>query len=686
MKSICNAARRAVISVKALPLLLLLFFCFCARAEDGIVFSEVMAKNGTYKNGHAYDWLEVYNGGKQTADLGGYWLSNDPDDPFIWQIPQGTKLKKGAFLLVYCTGDKSIAPGGGSVLYAPFKISAKGVTLTLSDRDGQAVTSLYVPRQYADISWGRVRGGSEYRYLSAQTPGKQNTGSGAERVTDEPSLSSAGGHYSEAVTVQVSGKPGDTLRYTTDGSLPTEKSKIFPADGLKISKTSVLRVRAFAKDAVAGQAAAATYLIREEHTVPSVCLISDEKYLFDSKTGALVKGTGSTPNYEKELEYPVHIEYFDTDGRCLISQTGTFTAAGHSARQNTQKSIAIYARGVFGKDTFDFDPFPHRDHSSYKSLLLRSTNSDAFSTRLRDAVYSSLAEKLDIAVQDALAVEVYINGRYWGHYNLREKINKYFVAQRENVTDPEDIENIDILARTGSDSFVQHGSNEDWLNLCDFCKTKDLNDPENLAFVEERLDIDSLFTHAAFEIIIGNGDFTNVRVYRVPGGKWKYLLFDTEAGFNNDEWNVSPLEYYIKPVSGKIQGFRHEPLNALLNVPEMKARFLERYAGILELCFLKPVLDETFSGWEETVGRLLPRHIARWKNLTVKKWQQNVSAVKNHARRRPAVSVILLGRAMKLSDSELEQYFGEIMKKLVDTNFSEKEKKSFFGSVNRWWE
>ena len=60
---------------------------------------------------------------------------------------------------------------------------------------------------------------------------------------------------------------------------------------------------------------------------------------------------------------------------------------------------------------------------------------------------SSLAEPLNIIYQDALVIEVYINGQYWGHYNLREKINKHFVAQWEGVTDSDEIDKIDILAR-----------------------------------------------------------------------------------------------------------------------------------------------------------------------------------------------------------------------------------------------
>ena len=49
------------------------------------------------------------------------------------------------------------------------------------------------------------------------------------------------------------------------------------------------------------------------------------------------------------------------------------------------------------------------------------------------------------------------------------------VAQWEGVTDKDDIDHIDLLARTGRDEFVNNGSNEDWLALCDFCKKKDLN-------------------------------------------------------------------------------------------------------------------------------------------------------------------------------------------------------------------
>lgn len=646
-----------------------LLFCLltlpCAAHAD-IVFNEIMASNGTYENGHAYDWVELYNNGSKTMDLSGFFLSDSENKPQKWSFPEGTKLKAGEYLTVFCTGDSTLSKGKNRTFYADFKLSSSGETLLLSDAEGNLIQKLELPPQYGCVSYGLASDGVTYVYLETSTRNAQNkTDVGMYRV-ETPEIQTVSGFYQESVTVQVSAPLNAALHYTLDGETPSAKDPIFPADGLTLHETATLRVKAFADNAVSSETVSATYFVNDEQLTPVVSLITDNQYLFDSKTGALVKGTGSTPNYEKELEYPVNIEYFNLDGVCEINQMGTFSISGHSATVNAQKSIALFARKAYGKDTFQFNPFPTRDYTSYKSILLRSTNSDAYATRLRDVVASSLAEDEGILYQDAVCIQVYINGQYWGHYNLREKINKYFIAQYEGVTDEYDIDSIDILARTGRDQFVQNGSNEDWLALCDFCKTKDLNDPENLRYVEDRLDIDSLFTHAAYEIILGNVDFTNVRVYRVPGGKWKYLLFDVEACWRG--LDKTPLEYYIKPVSGKVQGFRHEPLNALLNVPAMKARFLERVAELLEKHFKWPDVEARFDMWTDILEQILPRHIARWRNLSLDDWHTNVSAVKHYARLRPMKIPELLQKAMKLTDEEVELYFGEVLKLLEETN------------------
>ncbi len=653
--------------MRKLVLCLLLCLAAAVPAWAEIEISEVMASNGVYQNGHAYDWVELHNTGSKAVDLSGCYLSDNPKKPTKWAFPKGAKLKAGGYLLVYCTGEEQ-ENSAKAPYYASFKISASGDQLVLTDRDGETtLAALEIPAQYGNVSWGLPTDGEAYGYFAQATPGQKNEKTAYPSRADAPTLLTAGGFYDSVVTITASAPAETILRYTLDGSTPTEKSKQFPEKGLELQETAVLRLCAFGENQVPSAPVSASYFIGESQPVAVVSLITDEKYLFNKKTGALVKGNNADyPNYEREWEYPINIEFYAQGGECQINQMGTFTAAGHSARQNAQKSIALFARKAYGPDRFYFNPFPNRDYDSYKSLLLRGANSDAFSTRLRDVTISSLAKPLDILYQDALAIEVYINGEYWGHYNLREKINKHFVAQWEGVTEEDEVDAIDLIARTGRDEFVNNGSGEDWIALCDFCKKKDLNVPENLQYVLDRLDVDSLFTHAAFEIIIGNDDFTNVRLYRVPGGKWKYLLFDVEAGFLS--LDASPMKYYLKKVSDKVQGFRHEPLAALLNVPEMKAQFLQRFAQVLELSFQWPDVEEAFAPWEETLETLLPRHLKRWPHFSMDDWRQNVKAVKYYARVRPMKIVSLLQKHMKLTDDEVETYFGSVQRLLETVN------------------
>ena len=645
---------------------LLMLALFAGTAQADIIISEVMASNGYYENGHAWDWVELYNDGDSTVNLSGWGFSDSKKDLYKFTFPEGAKLKAGEYLTIWCTGEENKTPGKDKVYYADFKISASGEKLRLTDADEEEVQKLELPEQYGCVSYGLPSGGGEYGFFENPTRGKKNDAEAYARRAAEPQIMTEAGFYEDSVTVEVRGEEGAELRYTTDGETPTPKSKLFPADGLTVKKTTALRVKAFRKDAVSSSVAGSTFFINDAPQTAIVSLISDDKYLFSKKTGLLTKGTGSIPNYAKGYEYPVHIEYFNKDGEREISQTGTMTCSGHSARINAQKSIALYARKSWGSDRFLFNPFPTRDYDGYKSLLLRSTNSDYAATRLRDIVASSLAEGQGILYQDHVIIQVYINGRYWGHYNLREKINKYFIAAYEGVTEEDAIDSIDILARTGTDEFLQNGDNRDWLELCDFCKKNDLNDPENLAWVEERLDIDNMFTHAAFEIILGNVDFTNVRVYRVPGGKWKYLLFDVEACWRN--LDPTPIEYYIKPLNAKIQGFRHEPLNALLKVPEMKDRFLRRVNELLSTVFVWENVEKHFDAVIDQLKPILPRHIERWKNMKMDNWKVNIHATKYYARVRPRKIPEMLKKAMGLTKAEVEEYFGETIKLLEETN------------------
>ena len=59
-----------------LTALCVLCVMLASAAGADVIINEVMASNGTYENGNAYDWVELYNDGKKAMDISGWYLSD----------------------------------------------------------------------------------------------------------------------------------------------------------------------------------------------------------------------------------------------------------------------------------------------------------------------------------------------------------------------------------------------------------------------------------------------------------------------------------------------------------------------------------------------------------------------------------------------------------------------------------
>jgi len=138
----------------------LLFSCLLASGTP--VISEFMADNRATlydEDGDSSDWIELFNPGTATVDMGGYFLTRDPAERTQWQIPSPTLLPPGGTLLVFASGKDR----RGGELHTSFRMSKDaGGFLALVDPDQQTIVSSYssYPEQFEDISYGLAQSGS----------------------------------------------------------------------------------------------------------------------------------------------------------------------------------------------------------------------------------------------------------------------------------------------------------------------------------------------------------------------------------------------------------------------------------------------------------------------------------------------------------------------------------------------
>ena len=169
----------------------LAFLCLAAAAGAEVIINEVMASNGYYTDGNAWDWVELYNDGSGTVSLSGWGFTDSKKDLYKFTFPEGAKLKAGGYLTIWCTGTENSKPGKGDTFYADFAISAKGETLRLTDADEQEITKVKLPEQYGCVSYGLPAGGEEYGFFENATRGKKNEKEAFAGRVSEPEILTA---------------------------------------------------------------------------------------------------------------------------------------------------------------------------------------------------------------------------------------------------------------------------------------------------------------------------------------------------------------------------------------------------------------------------------------------------------------------------------------------------------------
>ena len=144
------------------------------RAE--LVINEFMADNDNINSdpdfGEFSDWIEIYNHGNETIDMGGMYLTDDLGEPTKWQVPAPTLIEAGSFLIFWADNEDM----ADNALHTNFKLGASGEQIGLYASDGTTpIDTLSFSEQSTDICYGRFPDGSNtWKFLDTPTPGASN--------------------------------------------------------------------------------------------------------------------------------------------------------------------------------------------------------------------------------------------------------------------------------------------------------------------------------------------------------------------------------------------------------------------------------------------------------------------------------------------------------------------------------
>ncbi|NLF26515.1 MAG: hypothetical protein GX592_01350 [Clostridiales bacterium] len=620
-----------------------------SSAAGGARLNEIMASPSDAD----YDWLEIANASGEAVDLSGWGLSDDASEPRKWRFPENTVLEPGRFLGVFLSGLEGRSASG--VLHAGFRLSqAGGYPLTLSRPDGTVADRVFVPEQFTGVSYQRMADGS-FRYAGAATPNAENASAGYLGRCGRPAFSAGGGLYQdgETVAVEIAAEPGARVYYTLNCEDPDESSTPY-AGPIVVTGTAVLRARAYMDDMLPSYAESQTYLFGVSHTLRVVSLVSDP----DNLAGP----NGIHANYEQDWEREGHVEIYAPGGDKVLSGGCGLKLHGADSRKLPQKNFKVIARGEYGANRFDAALFSDRPYGSYQSFILRSGAEEGPKTRMRDAVLTELASGTGVFYQETEMCAVYINGIYWGHYYMRERISAASICQFENWEGQED--RIDLVKGNAS---VLRGSDESYQRMLSWVGKNGVKDGAALEKVGEVIDLDNYIAYHALQIFVGNSDTLNIKRYRNQNadGRWRWAVYDFDWAFNND---TNSIGRWLNP-GGMGAGRRTDNalFIALMKNAAFRDRFLTFIGGMMATDWTTEKILRTI---EERYNELLPElpaQLRRWGQSEAN-FRSELGEFVDYAKARPKKLIGYFRETLSLSDADMERYFGDAIRLIQGGN------------------
>lgn len=575
--------------------------------------------------GNPQDWLELYNATGSALSLGGFYLTDAPTQPAKWAIPP-INLAPGGFLLLYCSGENRT---NGNFIHTNFKIDRGGETIYLTN-GAVKLDSINPGPLQNDHSMGRSTDGSPaFGIFANPTPGSSNNAATAYiGYASAPVFSVTAGFYASPQTLTLTA--GGTIRYTLDGSAPTALSSLY-ASPLNLAATTVVKARAYgAPNQLPSAVVTETILINETGlgNLPVFSLSLDPADFNDIYNNT-VYATNYFPEHIAHIEYFVPGNAFRTESDIDLKLHGTT-----STSLWPQKGLRVNCRPFYNNPQINEVLFP-KDKPQIDQYQGFNFRMDYGGGGMWDAYATDVSRHLDIDYLACRPAIVFINGQYWGEYQLREKGDADYIAGNHPTVDDD---SLDLLRQNydWSNGFngitALEGSDSGFFNAVTAINAMTANTQGFQDYFESRFDRKNFVDYLISELYVGNTDWmganqnilNNIKLWRKwgPSGKWRYILYDCDYAIGIQTPTTDIFAQLFNPVPNI--GYHGQVFSKMVQNTTLRNYFINRFADVLNTDYQPSVANQVVIAYRDTLDAAISRHLARWGTSTYQQWRDNL--------------------------------------------------------------
>lgn len=554
--------------------------------QSDLVINELQAANRhTYvaPDGSTPDWIEVYNAGTSPIDLHGMRFAVVGRQ----HVMEPLVVAPGEHRLLWFDG----RPARGAD-HMGFSLPRKGGTLLLIAADGITIQDVFTyPAMAGDLSVGRLRDGlRDWTFFTCATPGTPNEGRAiVQGRTRTPEPDSTWSSLAPGKELALLVEEGAVLRYTLDGTEPTDMHGFKYTGPIPIDRDLVIRARAFLAHKLPSKEYCETYML-DGAAKEGMTIAMDQDGLSADSTGINVEG--ALANFSRKGRTWERLAMVKFNGTEDVPIPIGISIHGSGSRSLPKRSFKLHARDRYDSPV---KGLRLRNEEHFQEGILRA---DAGAhTFLRNRFMELLVKNngLNVDVQPSLPMPLYLNGAYWGLYRWMPPKDAQWL-ERISGSDA-----VDVLE--GPAGVVRSGSDAHFAPAMDL-----LFAGAPLDSMAQRIDVANLIDLACLDLYTGRADHDlNVRCYRPrqADGRWRWVLFDMDlwapAGENGVERMASAT------------GSETPYIPQILAQPELRNALLARMTALLATV-LTPTHAATLADSLYAASRtdLLADH-ARWQ-------------------------------------------------------------------------